>query len=85
MNKAYEDLLKQPPEPGCAAPRIVGAVLLYSDSTCPTQFGQSKLWPIYGYIGNQSKYMQGKPSARAAHHLGYLPSVSRAIFCLGLI
>ena len=75
MNNAHEELVRQPPEEGCTAPRVVGAICLYSDSTVPTQFGQGKVWPVYMYVGNQSKYTQGKPSARAAHHVAYLPSV----------
>ena len=27
------------------------------------------------YFGNQSKYIQGKPTSFAAHHLAYIPKV----------
>ncbi|TFK62834.1 hypothetical protein BDN72DRAFT_902894 [Pluteus cervinus] len=50
--------------------------MFYSDATRVAQFGQAKLWPIYVFFGNQSKYDRGRPSARAAHNLAFLPSVS---------
>ena len=40
-----------------------------------TNFGTASLWPIYLFFGNQSKYMQCKSSAFAAHHIAYIPKV----------
>ena len=51
------------------------ALLLWSDETCLSNFGTAKLWPIYLYFGNISKYTRGRPTEFAAHHLAYIPSV----------
>ncbi|KAI0693618.1 hypothetical protein C8T65DRAFT_585633 [Cerioporus squamosus] len=50
-------------------------ICLYSDSTRLTNFGSASLWPIYLYFGNQSKYERGRPTAYAAHHMAYIPSL----------
>ena len=68
-------LQSSPPEPGCDLPRAIAAMMLYSDATQVMQFGQAKLWPIYIYFGNQSKYERGRPAARAGHSVAFLPSV----------
>jgi hypothetical protein len=52
------------------------ALLLWSDSTALAQFGDAQLWPIYLYIGNQSKYERSKPTSFSSHHLAYIPKVS---------
>ncbi len=57
----------------------VTLIILYSDSTQPTNFGMASLWPIYMYFGNQSKYMCGRPKAYTAHHMAYIPSVRAKI------
>ncbi|KAI0069516.1 hypothetical protein K474DRAFT_1610336 [Panus rudis PR-1116 ss-1] len=51
------------------------AMLPYSDSTRLANFGKASLWPIYMFFGNQSKYFRGRPSAFAAHHVAYLPTL----------
>jgi len=53
---------------------IIG-LLIWSDSTSLAQFGNAELWPIYLYIGNQSKYERAKPNSLSSHHLAYLPKV----------
>jgi hypothetical protein len=67
-----------PPEPGPQPEyeRAIVACMLSSDSTHLANFGTQSLWPVYTFIGNQSKYARGKPSQFAAHHLAYIPSVS---------
>jgi hypothetical protein len=69
-------LQSSPPEPGCDLPRCVVALMFYSDATHVAQFGQAKLWPIYTYVGNGSKYVRGRPSANAGYNVAFLPSVS---------
>jgi len=44
-----------------------------------TSFGNTALWLIYKWFGNQSKYPQGKPTSFAAQHVAYIPKVSWAI------
>jgi Plavaka transposase len=51
-------------------------LMIWSDSTHLSSFGNASMWPTYLYIGNQSKYPRGKPSERSAHHIAYIPSVS---------
>lgn len=50
-------------------------MLLWSDETVLSSFGSAKLWPIYLYIGSLSKYVRGRPTEFAAHHLAYIPDV----------
>lgn len=51
-------------------------ILIWSDETVLSSFGSASLWPIYLYFGNMSKYIRGRPTEFAAHHLAYIPSVS---------
>lgn len=74
--QADRDLQNSPKEPGCDLPRAIASIMIWSDATHVAQFGQAKLWPIYLYLGNQSKYARCKPSEHAAHHAAYLPSVT---------
>jgi hypothetical protein len=48
------------------------ALMIWSDSTMLAQFGNAALWPIYLFIGNQSKYSRAKPSSFAAHCYDWL-------------
>jgi len=54
---------------------VIMAIMLWSDSTQLANFGMASLWPIYLFLGNQSKYTRCKKSAFAAHHLAYIPKV----------
>jgi hypothetical protein len=56
-------------------PCVVVAYMIWSDSTHLAQFGQAKAWPIYAYMGNQSKYTRCKPVTRSARVIGYIPPV----------
>ena len=55
--------------------RFIIGLLIWSDSTSLAQFGNAELWPIYLYLGNQSKYERAKPNSLSSHHLAYLPKV----------
>jgi len=57
----------------------IASILLWSDSTHLASFGTASLWPIYLFLGNQSKYVRRKPNAFAAQHLAYVPNVSPAV------
>jgi len=70
--------IRSQPQDRCALEAIIAPILLYSDSTHLASFGNSSLWPIYLYLGNQSKYERGKPSAFAAHHLAYSEGQNRS-------
>ena len=64
-----------PDDPGCKLEKVVAALMFWSDSTHLTNFGTAKLWPIYLFFGNLSKYIRSQPSSGACHHLAYIPSV----------
>ena len=78
MMREHEALQASPRHPD--DPPEVEYVILplqaYSDSTHLTQFGNTSLWPIYLWILTVCKYVRATPSALAAHHLAYMPSVS---------
>jgi len=81
FNDEYDKLRKfKRYGPNSTLEPIVAGISFYSDSTHLTSFGNASLWPIYMYIGNQSKYLRAKPSEFAAHHIAYIPKV--CILCL---
>ena len=67
--------IKSLPVAGCNLETVIAAIMLLSDSTHLTSFSNAALWPIYLFLGNQSKYMHAKPTSFAAHHLTYIPKV----------
>lgn len=72
---AYRKVNSLPHNPGDDLERIVVPLMLWSDATHLASFGDASLWPIYLFLGNQSKYTRGKPSASACHHVAYIPKV----------
>ncbi|KAH7917537.1 hypothetical protein BV22DRAFT_1026145 [Leucogyrophana mollusca] len=72
---AHRELQDSPPEPGCDLPRVVVALMFWSDSTHLTSFGSTKLWPLYLYFGNESKYRRCKPSCKLCNHAAYFQKV----------
>ncbi|KAG6916135.1 hypothetical protein DXG01_008326 [Tephrocybe rancida] len=68
---AHRELLQSPPEPGCDAPRAIAALMMWSDATHLTSFGEAKLWPAYLFFGNNSKYSRCRPSRHLANHIAY--------------
>jgi hypothetical protein len=73
--QAHQDLQNSPPEPDCDLPRVVVALMFYSDSTHLTSFGHSQLWPCYLFFGNESKYRRCKPSCNLCSHVAYFQKV----------
>lgn len=73
---AHQDLQSLPAEPGCDLPRFVAGLMLASDSTQLTSFGNAKIWPQYLYFGNHSKYQRCKPSRHLCQHVAYFHKVS---------
>ncbi len=65
-------------------PRVIAAFMFWSDATHVAQFGQAKMWPIYLFFGNLSKYLCCRPSSNSAHHVAFLPSVSSLLFYANL-
>ena len=64
-----------PDDPGCKLEKVIAALMFWSDSTHLMNFGVAKLWPIYLFFGNLSKYIRSRPSSGACQHLTYIPSV----------
>ncbi|KAI0794394.1 hypothetical protein C8Q74DRAFT_1365858 [Fomes fomentarius] len=71
----YEKLAARPRAPGDNLEIAIAGIMLWSDSTHLAQFGNTSLWPIYLFFANQSKYIRARPTAFAAHHLAYIPSL----------
>lgn len=73
--KLHNDLQQSPPEPGCDLPRVVVALMFWSDVTHLTSFGNAKLWPLYMGFGNESKYRRCRPSLSLFNHVAYFEKV----------
>ena len=73
--KAHQEVQSTPPVLGCTRPRVVVALMLWSDATHLTSFGEAELHPIYLFFGNESKYRRDHPSAHLANHIAYLINV----------
>jgi hypothetical protein len=76
MMEAYTEVNSLPREPDDNLERVVASLMMYSDSTHLSNFGDASLWPFYVFFGNESKYTRGKPTASACHHVAYIPTVS---------
>ncbi|KAG6904246.1 hypothetical protein DXG01_011497, partial [Tephrocybe rancida] len=69
--QAHQDLQQSPPEPGCSLPRVVVALMFWSDATHLTQFGNAKITPLYLYFAStpphsahfRKPYADGFPSS----------------------
>ena len=78
---AHRDLQSAPLDPsGCTLPRRIVALMLWSDATQLTAFGDAKLWPLYVYFGNESKYERCTPNANLCSHAAYFQTV-RVLYC----
>ena len=65
-----------PSKPEQDLPRVIAAMMFWSDETVLNPFGQNKAWPVYFFFGNQPKSERAKPTAGGGRHLAYLPQVS---------
>jgi Plavaka transposase len=73
---AHEKLQRQPAEPGCKLEKVIAGLMFWSDSTHLTNFGTAKVWPLYLYFANLSKYIRAKPTSGVCHHVAYIPLVA---------
>jgi hypothetical protein len=73
--KAHTELQASQGEPGCNLPRVIVGLMFASDQTHLTSFGDTKLWPLYLFFGNDSKYRRGKPSLHLCNHVAYFCQV----------
>ena len=65
-----------PSKPEQDLPRVIAAMMFWSDETVLNPFGQNKAWPVYFFFGNQPKSERAKPTAGGGRHLAYLPQVT---------
>ena len=73
--EAHREVQEMPGEPGCDLPRVVVALMFWSDATHLTSFGNAKLWPAYLFFGNESKYRRCKPTCHLCNHVAYFQTV----------
>jgi hypothetical protein len=73
--EANQKLQEAPNEPGCRLEKVILGLMFWSDATHLANFGNAKVWPLYLYFANLSKYLRGKPGSGASHHVAYFPSV----------
>ena len=78
---AHNQLQSSLPKPGCELPRHIVALMFWSNATQLTVFGDVKLWPLYMYFGNESKYTRCQPSAHLCNHVAYFQTV--CCYCIG--
>jgi len=76
MMEAYIEVNSLPREPDDNLEHVIASLMMYSNSTHLSNFGDASLWPFYVFFGNESKYTRGKPTASACHHVAYIPTVS---------
>jgi hypothetical protein len=72
---AHRELQDSPGEPACNLQRVVIALMFWSDATQLTSFGNAKLWPLYMFFGNESKYHRCKPTCHLCEHIAYFQKV----------
>ena len=83
--EAHNNLQNSPGKPGCNLPRVVAALMFASDATHLTSFGETKLWPLYLFFGNHSKYHQSKPTLHLCNYVAYFQKVSMDDVCVEVI
>ncbi|KAG2155200.1 uncharacterized protein EDB93DRAFT_1247691 [Suillus bovinus] len=76
--EAHGTLQESPGEPGCNLPRVVTALMIWSDATQLTTFGNAKLWLVYMYFVNESKYCHCKLSHHLGNHVAYFQKLPDA-------
>jgi hypothetical protein len=84
MLETYDEINALPREAGDEYERAIASLMFWSDATHLANFGDASLWPFYLYFGNQSKYIRGKPTASACHHVAYIPTVSFVLLHLSV-
>lgn len=63
-------------ESNCGLEKVVAALMFWSDATLLANFGTAKLWPIYMFLGNLSKYTRAEPTSNSCYHIAYIPSLA---------
>ncbi|RXW14511.1 hypothetical protein EST38_g11347 [Candolleomyces aberdarensis] len=74
--QAYEEVQSLPASDGCDLPRCVAGLMFASDETMLTSFGNAKLWPLYMFFANDSKYRRNKQSLKLGEQVAYFQKAS---------
>ena len=74
--KAHNQFQQMEAVPRCNLPRQIIVLMFWLDAMQLTSFGDAKLWPLYIFFGNNSKYERGQPFARLCNHVAYFETVS---------
>ncbi|KIJ23742.1 hypothetical protein M422DRAFT_195539 [Sphaerobolus stellatus SS14] len=61
--------------PGCTLEKVVGGIMISSDSTHLAQFGNASLWPIYAFPGNIDSLFRMSPHSNSDEHWAYIPTL----------
>ncbi|KAJ3531757.1 hypothetical protein NMY22_g8020 [Coprinellus aureogranulatus] len=70
--EAYEEVQSLPREgPDDDLPRCVVGLMFASDATMLAHFGDAKLWPLYMFYANDSKYRRSKTSLYLGEQVAY--------------
>ncbi|KAJ3533934.1 hypothetical protein NMY22_g7130 [Coprinellus aureogranulatus] len=70
--EAYEEIQSLPPEgPNDDLPRCVVGLMFGSDATMLAHFGTAKLWPLYMFFANDTKYKRNKTSLQLGEQVAY--------------
>ncbi|KAI0312029.1 hypothetical protein OF83DRAFT_1067878, partial [Amylostereum chailletii] len=65
-------LQESAPEPGCALDRHIVVLMLGSDESHLTSYGEAAIWPVYNLYGNESKYHRARPVPNLCEHVAFL-------------
>ena len=74
--EAHQKLQDSPPEANCSLPWCIVTLMFWSDTMQLTSFGEAKLWPLYMYFRNKSKYDCAQPTLHHCAHVTYFQMVS---------
>ncbi|KAG2042377.1 hypothetical protein BDR03DRAFT_979010 [Suillus americanus] len=75
MLETYDKINALPCEAGDEYECAIASLMFWFNATHLANFGDASLWPFYLYFRNQSKYVQGKPTTSACHHVAYIPTL----------
>jgi hypothetical protein len=60
-------------------PRYVVGLMFASDATMLASFGDAKLWPLYMFFANDSKYRRSKTSLQLGEEVAYFEKVRQLV------
>lgn len=76
FREADENVQRRPSNPeNEGMERVVVGLMIWSDATQLTSFGNTSLWPCYLFFGNDSKYLRCRPSERLGLQIAYFNKV----------